>query len=78
MDVSLDNSGIYINSIFINSDDSATTYKESTVVRSTMLGGGGSIAYMITSLEKGDSVKVFAYTTATCNARARLTVARRF
>ena len=78
MDVSLDNSGIYINSIFINSDDSATTYKESTVVRSTRLGGGGSIAYMITSLEKGDSVKVFAYTTVTCNATARLTVARRF
>ena len=38
----------------------------------------GSIAYMIMSLKKGDSVKVFAYTSVTCNVKARLTVARRF
>ena len=78
MDVSLSDSGMYNNAIFINPDDSITTHKGSTVIRSTMLGGGGNIAYMIKSLEKGDSVKVFAYTAVTCNATARLTVARRF
>ena len=78
MDVSVDDSKIYINAIFINPDDSITTYKEGTVIRSTMYGGGGSIAYMTTSIKKGDSVKVFAYTTVTCNAKARLTVAKRF
>ena len=78
MDVSVDDSKVYINAIFINPDDSISTYKESTVIRSTMSGGGGSIAYMIMSLKKGDSVKVFAYTVVTCNATARLTVARRF
>ena len=68
----------YNNSIFINPDDSITTYKEGTVVRSTMIGGGGSIAYMTTSLKKDDSVKVFTYAADPCNAQARLTVARRF
>ena len=78
MDVSVSSDSIYINAIFINPDDSITTYKASTVTRSTMNSGGGNIAYMITSLKKGDSVKVFAYTTVTCNSTARLTVARRF
>ena len=78
MAVSVSSSEVYNNAIFINPDDSITTYKEGTVIRSTMYGGGGSIAYMTTSLKKGDSVKVFAYTPAPCNAQARLTVARRF
>lgn len=78
MAVSISSQSTYNNAIFINPDNSVTTYKEGTVTRSSMFGGGGSISYMITSLEKGDNVKVFAYTGATCNAQARLTVARRF
>lgn len=78
MDVGVSDSRTYNNAIFINPDDSITTYKGSTVVRSTMLSGGGSISYMITSLEKGDSVKVFTYTSVPCDVQARLTVARRF
>ena len=78
MAVSVSSSAVYNNAIFINPDDSITTYKEGTVIRSTMYGGGGSIAYMTTSLKKDDSVKVFAYTGTPCNAQARLTVARRF
>lgn len=78
MAVNISSSASYNNAIFINPDDSATTYKEGTVIRSSMYGGGGSISYMITSLKKGDSVKVFAYAGTTCDAQARLTVARRF
>lgn len=78
MAVSISSDKMYNNAIFINPDDSITTYKEGTVIRSTMLGGGGSIAYMTTSLKKGDSVKVFAYAGAPCNAQARLTVTKRF
>ena len=79
MEVSISaDSKMYNNAIFINPDDTITTYKEGTVIRSTMVGGGGSIAYMATSLKKGDSVKVFAYAGAPCNAQARLTGARRF
>lgn len=78
MDVSVSDSKTYNNVIFINPDDSITTYKGSTVVRSTMEGGGGNIAYMILSLKKGDSVKVFAEAGATCDVKGSLTVARRF
>lgn len=78
MAVSISSTSVYNNAIFINPDNSVTTYKEGTVTRSTMYGGGGSISYMITSLKRGDSVKVYSYTGATCNAQARLTVARRF
>lgn len=78
MDVSVSSASSYNNAIFINPDDSITKYKEGTVTRSSMYGGGGSISYMIMSLKKGDSVKVFAYTAVTCNVQARLTVARRF
>ena len=77
MDVNVSDSGMYNNAIFINAD-SESTYKDQIVTRSTMLSGGGNIAYMITSLKKGDSVKAYTYTSAPCNVQARLTVARRF
>ena len=78
MNCSLSNSGMYNNGISINSNDYIPASIRTTIVRSTMLDGGGSIAYVVTSLKKGDSVNVVAHTAVACNVRSRLTVARRF
>jgi hypothetical protein len=78
MEVKPSSESYYNNAIYINANDSATSYEYQITTRCSMYAGGGNIAYMIRKFKKGDIVKVFAYVPVACTAVTKFIVARRF